>query len=170
MMKRTPVAITVGATVPATDARWSSSNFGTCLDLFAPGVSILSAGIPNDSRRRITDDRGGLWLAPSTSNGQLPLCIYRDRSGLLGSQRFCCAHNDQLGGFGRPFFWLADGRVREACPHLSVERVGAQSWPKCLHRLTGDEGLHRQRLRHRPGLIVDRRSLSEGLDSVEIAG
>ena len=43
------MAITVGATVPATDARWGSSNFGTCLDLFAPGVSILSAGIANDT-------------------------------------------------------------------------------------------------------------------------
>ncbi|HTF77619.1 MAG TPA: S8 family peptidase, partial [Bradyrhizobium sp.] len=46
---RTPVAITVGATVPATDARASFSNFGTCLDLFAPGVNILSDGIANDT-------------------------------------------------------------------------------------------------------------------------
>jgi subtilase family protein/peptidase inhibitor I9 len=50
---RTPVAITVGATVPATDARLISatltSNFGPCLDLFAPGVNILSAGIANDT-------------------------------------------------------------------------------------------------------------------------
>ena len=46
---RTPVAITVGATEPATDARASFSNFGSCLDIFAPGVSILSAGIANDT-------------------------------------------------------------------------------------------------------------------------
>jgi hypothetical protein len=50
---RTPEAITVGATVPATDARLISatltSNFGPCLDLFAPGVNILSAGIANDT-------------------------------------------------------------------------------------------------------------------------
>ena len=46
---RTPAAITVGATDPATDARASFSNFGTCLDLFAPGVNILSAGIANDT-------------------------------------------------------------------------------------------------------------------------
>lgn len=35
-------AITVGATT-STDARASYSNFGTCLDLFAPGSSITSA-------------------------------------------------------------------------------------------------------------------------------
>ncbi|WP_225410464.1 S8 family serine peptidase [Stigmatella hybrida] len=39
---RTPSAITVGAT-ERTDARASYSNYGTCLDIFAPGSSITSA-------------------------------------------------------------------------------------------------------------------------------
>ncbi|MCI0687857.1 MAG: S8 family peptidase, partial [Sporichthyaceae bacterium] len=39
---RTPAAITVGATT-ITDARASFSNFGTCLDIFAPGNNITSA-------------------------------------------------------------------------------------------------------------------------------
>jgi subtilisin family serine protease len=38
---RTPAAITVGATTN-TDAKASFSNFGTCLDIFAPGQSITS--------------------------------------------------------------------------------------------------------------------------------
>ncbi|WP_329100818.1 S8 family peptidase [Micromonospora sp. NBC_01699] len=38
----TPTAITVGAT-DSGDARASFSNYGTCLDIFAPGVSITSA-------------------------------------------------------------------------------------------------------------------------------
>jgi subtilisin family serine protease len=50
---RTPAAITVGSTDPATDARANDSNFGTCLDLFAPGVNILSAGIANDTATSI---------------------------------------------------------------------------------------------------------------------
>ncbi len=39
---RVPAANTVGATT-STDARSSFSNFGTCLDIFAPGSSITSA-------------------------------------------------------------------------------------------------------------------------------
>jgi subtilisin family serine protease len=39
---RVPSAITVGATT-STDARASYSNWGSCLDLFAPGSSITSA-------------------------------------------------------------------------------------------------------------------------------
>ncbi len=51
----TPLAITVGAT-DAADNRAGFSNFGPCLDIFAPGVSILSAWFTSDS-------------ATNTSNG-----------------------------------------------------------------------------------------------------
>ena len=39
---RVPAAITVGSTT-STDARSSFSNFGTCVDIFAPGSGITSA-------------------------------------------------------------------------------------------------------------------------------
>ncbi|WP_224368223.1 S8 family serine peptidase [Hyalangium versicolor] len=45
---RAPAAITVGATA-SSDQRPSWSNFGTCLDIFAPGEDITSAGIANNS-------------------------------------------------------------------------------------------------------------------------
>ncbi|WP_238010321.1 S8 family serine peptidase [Dactylosporangium sp. AC04546] len=45
---RTAEAITVGAT-DATDTRASFSNYGSCLDIFAPGVAITSAGKASDS-------------------------------------------------------------------------------------------------------------------------
>jgi len=41
-------AITVGATT-TTDARASFSNFGTCLDIFAPGSGVLSAWFSSDT-------------------------------------------------------------------------------------------------------------------------
>jgi subtilisin family serine protease len=45
---RVAEAITVGA-VDKTDAKASFSNYGTCVDLFAPGVSITSATIASDT-------------------------------------------------------------------------------------------------------------------------
>jgi subtilisin family serine protease len=45
---RTPAAITVGATTN-TDNRSSFSNYGTCLDIFAPGSSITSAWHTGDT-------------------------------------------------------------------------------------------------------------------------
>lgn len=45
---RAAAAITVGATT-SSDARASYSNYGTCLDLFAPGSGITSAWITNDT-------------------------------------------------------------------------------------------------------------------------
>jgi len=45
---REPLAITVGAT-NSSDQRASFSNYGTCLDIFAPGVTILSAWYTGDS-------------------------------------------------------------------------------------------------------------------------
>lgn len=44
-------AITVGATT-STDARASYSNFGSCLDIFAPGSSITSAWKNNDTQTK----------------------------------------------------------------------------------------------------------------------
>jgi uncharacterized protein (TIGR03382 family) len=45
---RVPEAITVGATT-ITDARASFSNYGTCVDIFAPGQDIPSLGIDSNS-------------------------------------------------------------------------------------------------------------------------
>ncbi len=45
---RAPLALTVGSTT-SSDARSWFSNWGSCVDLFAPGSSILSLGIANDN-------------------------------------------------------------------------------------------------------------------------
>jgi subtilisin family serine protease len=46
---RVPTAITVGSINPDDDTRAGDSDFGTCLDLFGPGVGILSAGITSNT-------------------------------------------------------------------------------------------------------------------------
>ncbi|TAQ90808.1 hypothetical protein B7494_g881 [Chlorociboria aeruginascens] len=47
-----PMAITVGA-LDENDARASFSNFGTAVDIFAPGVGVLSVGIVSDTASAI---------------------------------------------------------------------------------------------------------------------
>ncbi len=49
---RTPQVLTVGATDVA-DWRASFSNYGPCLDIFAPGANIVSAGIVDDASSAI---------------------------------------------------------------------------------------------------------------------
>lgn len=46
---RTPQAITVAAIDPTNDTRPAFSNIGSCVDLFAPGVGILSASNASDT-------------------------------------------------------------------------------------------------------------------------
>ena len=58
---RVPAAITVGATNPS-DERYFRSNIGSCLDLFAPGRDILTAGIENDTASAM--DGGTSMAAP----------------------------------------------------------------------------------------------------------
>lgn len=49
---REPLAITVAAS-DTTDRRAAFSNYGTCVDVFAPGVDIFSAAISGDDRARL---------------------------------------------------------------------------------------------------------------------
>jgi hypothetical protein len=49
---RTTAAITVGAS-DETDLRALYSNWGTCVDIFAPGNQVISAGIANDTAARL---------------------------------------------------------------------------------------------------------------------
>ncbi|MFC8015996.1 S8 family serine peptidase [Streptomyces cinereoruber] len=46
---REPQVITVAASSPTTDARWNLSNFGRCVDLYAPGQNVTTASSLSDS-------------------------------------------------------------------------------------------------------------------------
>ncbi|SCL23069.1 Serine protease, subtilisin family [Micromonospora nigra] len=68
---RTPAAITVGATTN-TDARASYSNYGTCLDIFAPGSSITAPWITNDTS---TNTISGTSMASPHAAGAAALVL-----------------------------------------------------------------------------------------------
>ncbi|MFM9136700.1 MAG: S8 family serine peptidase, partial [Actinomycetota bacterium] len=77
-----PLAVTVGATTSA-DARSSFSNFGPCVDIFAPGSNITSAWIGSSTASAIKSGTSmaaphvagvvalGLETAPSTTPAQM---------------------------------------------------------------------------------------------------
>jgi subtilisin family serine protease/PKD repeat protein len=63
---RTPNALTVGSTTN-TDARSSFSNYGTCLDIFAPGSNITSAWYTGDTATNTIS--GTSMAAPHVAGG-----------------------------------------------------------------------------------------------------
>jgi len=73
---RTPNAITVGSTT-STDARSSFSNFGTCLDIFAPGSSITSAWYTSNTA---TNTISGTSMATPHVAGAAALYLSGNRS------------------------------------------------------------------------------------------
>jgi subtilisin family serine protease len=73
---RAPAALTVGATT-STDGRASYSNFGTCLDLFAPGSSITSAYYTSDTA---TATMSGTSMASPHVAGAAALYLETDTS------------------------------------------------------------------------------------------
>src|SRR6185312_14392432 len=71
---RVAAAITVGATT-STDARASYSNYGTCLDIFAPGSSITSAWYNSNSA---TSSISGTSMASPHVAGAAALVLSRN--------------------------------------------------------------------------------------------
>jgi subtilisin family serine protease len=71
---RVPAAITVGATT-STDARASYSNYGACLDIFAPGSSITSAWYTSASA---TNSISGTSMASPHVAGAAALVLSRN--------------------------------------------------------------------------------------------
>jgi len=73
---RVKEALTVGATDP-TDNRASFSNYGSCVDWYAPGVSILSAGLANDTASVL---KSGTSMASPHTAGAAALYLEQNRT------------------------------------------------------------------------------------------
>jgi subtilisin family serine protease len=96
---RVPGALTVGATTTA-DQRAGFSNYGTCVDLFAPGVSILSDWYTSPSAAAVAS---GTSVAAPFVAGVAALCLekYPSASPSAVSQTIVSqATNDVLGAVG----------------------------------------------------------------------
>ncbi|WP_329204627.1 S8 family peptidase [Streptomyces sp. NBC_00683] len=95
---RVPEAITVGAT-DRTDARASFSNYGTCLDLFAPGVDITSAWKDSDSA---TNTISGTSMATPHTAGVAALYLSAHPSATPAQVRNALVNNATSGKVQNP--------------------------------------------------------------------
>ncbi|MEQ9504056.1 MAG: S8 family serine peptidase [Deltaproteobacteria bacterium] len=109
---REPTAITVGSTTN-TDARSSFSNFGTCLDLFAPGSSITSAWYQSDTQ---TNTISGTSMASPHVAGAAALYLGENPSASPQTVRDALVNNGSGGrisnaGSGSPNVLLFTGFI-----------------------------------------------------------
>lgn len=85
-MCREPLAITVAATTPEDARLWISpgvgSNYGRCVDVWAPGSDILSASHTSD---RATEYRSGTSQAVPFVAGTAALFLQNSSGALLAS-------------------------------------------------------------------------------------
>ncbi len=95
---RTPNAITVGATT-STDARASYSNYGTCVDIFAPGSSITSAWYTGDSA---TNTISGTSMASPHVAGAAALYLGTNPTASPDQVTSILTNNAGLGKVGSP--------------------------------------------------------------------
>jgi subtilisin family serine protease len=123
---RTPAAITVGATTN-TDSRASYSNYGNCLDVFAPGSSITSAWNTGDTA---TNTISGTSMATPHVTGVAALALSKN-AGLTPAQvRDSIVNSGSAGtvsaaGTGSPNVLLYSGLTAPATTPPPVTPAGA---------------------------------------------
>ncbi|MDC0709317.1 S8 family serine peptidase [Stigmatella sp. ncwal1] len=115
---RTPSAITVGAT-ERTDARASYSNYGTCLDIFAPGSSITSSWY---SSTTATNTISGTSMASPHVAGAAALYLAANPSATPQQVRDALVNNGTTGkvtspGTGSPNVLLYTGFIGGGGPN-----------------------------------------------------
>lgn len=127
-----PSAITVGATTSA-DARASYSNYGTCLDLFAPGSSITSAWYTSNTASNIIS---GTSMASPHVAGVAALAIQANPGSTPAAIAQLLVSNATLNhvgsaGTGSPnkllFSMATTGAVEPALLEIAVQSITGSS-------------------------------------------
>lgn len=120
-----PAAITVAAS-DQQDRRASFSNFGSCVDIFAPGVGVLSAGHTSDTASRVLD--GTSMAAPhATGVAARYLGVHPTASPALVANRmtaFATPSRIQNPGQGTPNRLLYAGYIIAPTASFSYECSG----------------------------------------------
>jgi subtilisin family serine protease len=121
-----PSAITVGATAPG-EARAGFSDFGPCVDIFAPGVGVLGAGITSDDATATFD--GTSQAAPHVT-GAVALFLQRFPRVTVRNVTDGLIQNATPGIVGNPtgspnLFLFVDFKVPQ--PQSCFGRCGGQS-------------------------------------------
>jgi len=92
-----PNAITVGSTT-STQARSSFSNYGSCVDIWAPGSNVLSAGVASDTA---TATYSGTSMACPHVSGGAALVLEQNPTLLAGEvlqEMYATAYTDEISG------------------------------------------------------------------------
>ncbi len=145
---RVPAAITVGSTT-SSDARSSFSNFGTCVDIFAPGSSITSAWSTSDTATNTISGTSmasphvagvaALYLATHTTAS--PATV---RNAIVNNATLNVAHQPRI-GIAQPSAVLADSVSIQVGGNVGDGSRCASLAP------TPPTGRHRLRRRRPPG-------------------
>ena len=147
---RVPAAVTVGSTT-STDARSSFSNYGTCLDLFAPGSSITSAWYTGTTA---TNTISGTSMATPHVAGAAALYLSANPQAAPQTVRDAIVarrHADKVTGAqtGSPNVLLHTRALhRDACTDADAdarpERPGERRLRERRHRLVAERRRHHQ--------------------------